>query len=37
MSVHLKNSNVFRGQERTSDLLELKLQTVVSHHTGAGN
>ena len=25
------------GQNRASDLLELELQTVVRHHTGAGN
>ena len=26
-----------RGQKEASDLLELDLQTVVSHHVGAGN
>lgn len=25
------------GQKRVSDFLELELQTVVSHHGGAGN
>lgn len=25
------------GQKKASDLLELKLQTVASHHMGSGN
>lgn len=35
--VHLMYSNTLSGQKRVSELLELKLQAVLSYHMGARN
>jgi hypothetical protein len=34
--VHYVCAGTYRGQKRASDVLELELQRVVSHHVGVG-